>query len=187
MMQELPGILNRLVAAYQARKERGRDLVTDPTIQREFEQASDRVTMWMAEEMRIVQGVIPGQTLPADGCTIPTVLGDMFNRWAVDNHSSGMTRKKVVQRVASLPGVVEVRQERTKSRAFNVVRKRDGDDGLSAGSAGSAPIPETIKESRSGPTEAVQEKVSPGAAEPAEPAESQLGDYFSGAGPNPWS
>jgi putative DNA primase/helicase len=67
MREELPGILNRLIDAYRKRKERGRDLVTNPAIQREFEQASDRVQMWMAEEMTIIvkvgdQPVIPGQT-----------------------------------------------------------------------------------------------------------------------------
>lgn len=166
MMDELPGILNRLIAAYQERKRRGRDLVTNEDVQREFEQASDRVMMWLAEEMHVVtehdgQRVYPGMTLPWQKGSTGKDLFGKFGEWAIENGSfARMGKGKFLQRVQALPGVVEIRLGGTGSgvRGFNVVERAD--DPPSAESAESASVSDTFADSGSPNREPETQKVS---------------------------
>lgn len=135
MSQELPGILNRLVRARQRRVQRGHDLFTAPEIRAEFERASDRVQMWLEEEMRIViehdgRTVIEGMSLPTDCGTAPTPLTDFFNEWAQENHMAGLGRKGLIQRLTSRDGVgiVNVRLGRDKKRGLNLVKRNESDN-----------------------------------------------------------
>jgi putative DNA primase/helicase len=146
MMRELPGILNRLVNAYRARKKRGHWMKTDPGTQEKFEQASNRVRMWFAEEMTVVtevgdKAVVPGMTMSANACKTGAQLTVMFNTWLADNGSkSKMGKSKIMQRVAQIPGVYEVRLN-GQTRAFNVTERTDeaSADPISPKSAESTP------------------------------------------------
>jgi hypothetical protein len=53
MLQELPGILNRWIKAYQRLTERGHFLPSAADVAREFETRSDRVLQWLDEVMII--------------------------------------------------------------------------------------------------------------------------------------
>jgi putative DNA primase/helicase len=131
MMAELPGILARLVRAWQRRRARGEDLRTNPAVRQEFEAASDRVQQWLDEEMFIVRALLEGQEVPAgqfsDGST-PTELHRMFTHWAGQNGHHGMGRNKLTQRLTSRDGVVEVRIVPGRVRALNIRKRRDTDD-----------------------------------------------------------
>lgn len=161
MLQELPGILNRLIRAWQERKARGHDLDADPVVRQKFEQASDRVALWMAEEMRIVsrvttrkdakdplraiKPVAPGMTLAADMALTRDELYESFTEWAVENGARiSMGKSKLMQRIQSMPGVVEVRIGRSKVRGFNIRRrKEDEPDPAVAKVAEVAPVGKT--------------------------------------------
>jgi putative DNA primase/helicase len=135
---ELPGIFNRLVRAWQARKARGSFLETVPEIRHEFETMSDRVRQWLDEDMEVIRevdgvAVSRGSSWPVAVSTTPTELSRLFNRWAEANNTSTMGRNKVTQRLTSYDGVVEVRQVPTKARALNIVARRTSGSGGSSG------------------------------------------------------
>jgi putative DNA primase/helicase len=179
MLEELPGILNRLVAAYRARKERGNWLETSPDVQREFEQASDRVQMWVAEEMEIVPGLTPGQTVTVDQGNTGKWLAHLFNDWA----DRPMGRNKVIQRLAQLPGVVEVRLGGHGSavRGFNVVERK----AVPAEPAVPATISETSQLTEQGTGEVKSNEVSQETAGTAGSAGTATADPYTPPDPPP--
>jgi putative DNA primase/helicase len=170
MKTELPGILNRWVAAYQRLLSEG-PLATDAAVAHEFEVRSDRVRQWVAERMEVtgpgsLEGspgsyggpagsFVPGQEIETAGMTTKRELAAQFNRWADDNHGSKMGERRVIDRLTSLDGVVEVR-DKAGRRGLNIVQRREkewGDDrGVSEapGSSGSfkplLPIPSLTKD-----------------------------------------
>jgi putative DNA primase/helicase len=143
MAQELPGILARLVRAWQRRYARGHDLPSNPDVRNEFERASDRVQMWLEQEMEVIlevdgKPVTEGSTLPTHLSLTPTALTELFSKWAAENHMAGMGRTKLMQRLKSREAIVEVRQERTKARALNLIKATEGSGGSSGPSGGSS-------------------------------------------------
>jgi hypothetical protein len=131
MMKELPGILNRLIRAYRRRKDRNAWLDTDIATMAEFESASDRVKLWVREEMQIVtehkgEPVVAGQVLPMHLCHTQKALARMFGESATTTRQPGMGATKLAQRLRKIPGVTDVRQAGTKIRALNII-ERDGE------------------------------------------------------------
>jgi putative DNA primase/helicase len=129
MMTELPGILNRLIRAYRRRKDRGQWLDTDLSILAEFDRASDRVKLWLSEEMQIVtehkgERVVSGQSLPLDKCSTVKTLARLFAEHAATSRQSGIGATKLGQRLREMDGVTDVRQGGTV-RALNII-ERDG-------------------------------------------------------------
>jgi hypothetical protein len=113
-------------------------------VRAKFEQASDRVQMWMAEDMDITREVdgkrvLPGQALPAELGNTGKEMYRLFTVWAIENGGHGMTKGKLLQRLQAIPGVMDVRlgSRGAGGRGFNV-RERDDDDPRSASSADSA-------------------------------------------------
>jgi putative DNA primase/helicase len=133
IMTELPGVLARLVKAYRAHAERGhRYLETDPQIMEEFDQGSDRVRMWVAEEMEIWPAERADMEMPAGQFSTATELTGQFNQWATRNHGSNMGRNTLKGRLTSIDGVMEVRGP-DRSRGLNVSKRvnRPGSSGTS--------------------------------------------------------
>lgn len=133
MAHELPGILARWVRAWQRRNSRGHALATSPAVLREFETRSDRVRQWLDEKCVIWtehdgKPVTPGRTLPPAVATAPRALAQAFNDWAKENQAHGMGQRKILDRLATVTGVVEVRVLPSKSRAFNITVRHDDDD-----------------------------------------------------------
>jgi P4 family phage/plasmid primase-like protien len=136
MLKELPGIFNRLVQAWQARQARGRDLDQDPAVRQEFEQASDRVTQWVAEEMIVLheydgRRLSEGQQLPAeafDETMDAKSLRILFDSWAAANGSRGMGRNMLISRLTSKNGVLRVRIGPTRKERFAIRKRREDED-----------------------------------------------------------
>jgi P4 family phage/plasmid primase-like protien len=145
MMGELPGILRRLVAAWQRRAERGRWLDTPAEVQAEFEERSDRVRQWVTQRCTVWTGSSPGQHLPTDEVTGRRELARAFNYWADANAGARMTTGKVIDRLTSIDGVVEVRSEGSGARGLNISVKpdleEDNGDEDAPGSSGSSDLP----------------------------------------------
>jgi putative DNA primase/helicase len=142
MLDELPGILVRLVRAWQRRMARGKFLTTAPEVADEFDRLSDRVRMWLAEHMTIV---------PTDSATVAesdglpaTRLAKLFNDWAVENNLGKLGRTRFVGRLTCVDGVQEVRIGRSKTRGYNVVVRRDGGESGSGGTS-APPLPQQTR------------------------------------------
>jgi putative DNA primase/helicase len=134
MMAELPGILVRWVRAWQRLTERGAPLQTDERVRKEFEIRSDRVRQWVAEAC-VVQAVLPGgpavlpgSELPMSMATTKRQLAQAFNRWAEQNNGSRMGERKIIDRLTSMKGVVEVRRMPGSIRALNVTLRAEDDE-----------------------------------------------------------
>jgi P4 family phage/plasmid primase-like protien len=136
MLTELPGILSRLVRAWQRRTARGTYLDTAAEIRADFEQRSDRVRLWVAERCRIIRRRPDGEPLVAS-CLLPfdqmntkRHLARLFNDWAQEQGGSAMRmgERKVIERLTSIDGVIEVRCEGTKAKGLNVVLRSDDHD-----------------------------------------------------------
>ena len=124
MMNELPGIFNRLVAAWKSRHERGGFRDTAPAVRADFEAKSDRVRLWLSERGLITtlpdgNAPAPGQTLPTDRITKPRLLAQMFNTWAQEQGGSKMGERKIIERLTSIDGVVRV-QGPNNVRGLNI-------------------------------------------------------------------
>lgn len=124
MRLELPGILVRWVRAYGRVLERGGYLQTDAGVRKEFETRSDRVAQWVADVCLITEAT-PGQNLPDAKCTGRRESARSFNAWAERNGGRSMGERKIFDRLGHIPGVVEVRAGKSRSRAFNIVVKDD--------------------------------------------------------------
>ena len=124
MMNELPGIFNRLVAAWKSRRERGSFRDTAPAVRADFEAKSDRVRLWLSERGLITtlpdgNAPSPGQMLPTDRVTKPRLLAQMFNTWAQEQGGSRMGERKIIDRLTSIDGVVRVQDPR-RVRGLNI-------------------------------------------------------------------
>jgi putative DNA primase/helicase len=179
MMRELPGILNRLIAAYRARRERGHDLNVNPAIRQEFEHASDRVAQWVAEEMvhlREFDGkrVEEGMQLPAealDWTSDAKSLRGLFNVWAGENGFHEIGRNTLIQRLTSKNGVVRVRVGPTRKERFAIRKRREGEDPEVPEASG--PFPATLNFSEKGEGgESQMREVGAEASEPPDPPKS---------------
>jgi putative DNA primase/helicase len=136
LREELPGIFNHLVRAWQARRDRGRDLDIDPAVQREFEHASNRVSQWISEEMAYLDEwegapVTEGMRLPEEALRVTMDAKSLrlnFNGWAKANGYGEMGRNKLIQRLTSTNGVVRVRVGPTRKERFAISRQRETED-----------------------------------------------------------
>lgn len=177
MLDELPGILRRWVAAWQRLTARGTYLPTAASVRHEFEVRSDRVRQFFADELAVtlidsagtpvmVAGTfggaplsgsleVPGEgaELPATMTTTPTEVVGMFRSWSesVGGHGS-MGRNKLVERLTSINGVVRVRRQGTGARSLNIARRAGGDPW--EGGEPPAPSDDVPPAGRSGSSEA---------------------------------
>jgi len=121
MLQELPGILCRWVAAWRAFNERGTYLPTAPDVAEEFETKSDRVARWVATRCDIHPDVA-GQLVGAEHGEGLSVLYKAFQAWVKDDGGADpMSRPKFAERLRTIPGVGEVRlRHRSKNLGVNV-------------------------------------------------------------------
>lgn len=121
IMEELPGILVRWVAAWQRYTARGGYLPTDPTVMREFETRSDRVALWVSEKCT-VHADAAGRLVGPEQGTKKSTLHEMFKAWAKDEDSSApMSARKFWERLRSVSGVAEVRlRNENKNLGLNV-------------------------------------------------------------------
>lgn len=137
LLSELPGILVRWVEAWQRRANRGRALPLAVDVSAEFETRSDRVRQWVSEQCVVVSeaptgaggelvAVMPGAVLPPAFATGPRALAKAFNAWAVENGGSRMGERKVIDRLTSMDGVLEVRSAPAKGRALNIITAEEG-------------------------------------------------------------
>lgn len=131
MREELPGILVRWVKAYQRLGQRGTFLPTLARVREEFDTRSDRVAQWVSE-VCVIEPATYGQSLPEAKCTVRREAARAFSAWAERNGGHRMGERKVFDRLAQIPGVVEVRAGRKASRAFNIVIRQDPDSAAPA-------------------------------------------------------
>jgi DNA polymerase-1 len=116
---ELPGILLRLVTAWQRWNDRGGYQKTNENIRIGFEQSSDRVRQFVAECCVITPVDGPDRTLPEDQTVTKRDIARAFNEWAAINHGHSMASRKIIDRVLSIPGIYECRQAGDKRRAIS--------------------------------------------------------------------
>lgn len=121
LRRELPGILRRWVAAWQRFRERGSYMATDPAVQREFENRSDRVARWVDEKC-CVNPEMTGKLVGAECGDSVQSLYVAFKQWTKDDGSAdAMSRPKFSERLRSMEGVGEVRlRHRNKNLGLNV-------------------------------------------------------------------
>ncbi len=139
MMAELPGILVRWVRAWQRLAGRGRRLPTPAGVWAEFEERSDRVRQWVADCCEVTGGsATPGSVMPPTRMTSKRWLARAFNAWAKEQGGSPMGERKIVERLTSINGVVEVRSsfDKTRGLSIRVVTDEDSVDLLRGGSSG---------------------------------------------------
>lgn len=135
MANELSGVLRRWQRAFVRLRERGQFQPTAWAVLVEFETASDRVRMWMAEEMSVVltfedaegvqRAVSDGQNCPRGSGMTPTELHAVFGSWATENGYSTLGKQKFVSRLTSLNEVVNIRLRPKSTRAINVIKKTE--------------------------------------------------------------
>lgn len=126
LMAELPGILARWVRAYGRFLERGGYGATDAATQSSFESKSDRVVQFF-QDMCTVTEARHGDKLTESESTGRRDTAMAFNAWSERNGGSKMGERAFFQRLASIPGVVEVRVG-TGRRAFNLTVAKADDD-----------------------------------------------------------
>ncbi len=131
---ELPGILARWVKAWQRMHGRGGVYqTTSARVAKEFETRSDRVRQWVEERCLIHtvtdEGapIAHGTTVKFELATTKVDLVNAFNAWADQNNGSKMGQRKVIDRLLTVPGVVEVRRNPTKVRCLNVTLRDEKD------------------------------------------------------------
>jgi DNA polymerase-1 len=130
--EELPGVLNRWITAYQRLRSRGRFLPTKQDVQDKFDIASNRVRQWVEDEMVIIgthptdgRAVAPGMELPAGYATGPRQLYQRFNHWADSVGGMKLGEKRVIARLRSIPGVCDVKVLPNRAIALNVVVNKE--------------------------------------------------------------
>lgn len=122
MRSELAGILVRWVRAWQRLTARGQRLETPADVRAEFEERSDRVRQWVADCCEITGGgsATPGAILPPSEVASKRWLARAFNAWAREQGGSPMGERKIVERLTSINGIVEVRNSIDRSRGLNL-------------------------------------------------------------------
>jgi putative DNA primase/helicase len=139
LREELPGIVNRWVKAYQRFLLRGNYAPTDTRVDTEFEQGSDRVRQWVAEMLAVV--AVSGRSiLPPTEATTATQLSALFSAWATANGGHTLGRNKLVMRLTSINGVERVRIAPTKAWGLNLVVRPEGEQGFEPGAPGVAEV-----------------------------------------------
>ena len=119
IMSELPGILVRLVTAWQRKARRGAYLPTDPAVMAEFTQKSDRVAHWVSEYCTVAKAD-PRTTLPMDRASTITELFKAFSEIQLQDGGSNMGKTTFAEKLRSVPGVVGVYLP-SRSDGLNVV------------------------------------------------------------------
>lgn len=135
MKEELSGILRRWVKAWQRMNARGHFQATSAAVKHEFEIRSDRVRQWVFERCTIntttADGVTitPGMTVQVSLTTGKRDAARAFNQWATEVVSGGssMGERKIVDRLLTIPGVMEVRRSDTKNVVLNITVKPMGE------------------------------------------------------------
>ncbi|WP_406448983.1 phage/plasmid primase, P4 family [Streptomyces sp. NBC_01622] len=117
IMTELPGILVRLVSAWQRRNVRGTYLPTPKDVQNEFETNSNRLRLFMAEELEAIPAKTDSECL--GGMSLVSVWNH-FETWAEAQKVGGLGRNKFGAWLRTVPGVTEVRITKDGRRGFNV-------------------------------------------------------------------
>jgi putative DNA primase/helicase len=140
MMNELPGILVRLVKAWQRFHARGGYSPTLPEVREAFEVGSNRVRQWISDEMEVAE--TGGRTVVESGKGMTGAeLHRVFTAWTEVQKSKPLGRKAFTAHLTSVNGVMDVRIMPSKARGFNVIRSTDGgNDGGKGGN--SVPIVE---------------------------------------------
>lgn len=144
LRSELPGILVRWVRAWQRIHARGSYAETATSAREEFEEGSDRVRRWVAEERRVVtevpaggsfkvatEGVVavsPGTVLPSDCGATKTELFKAFGEWVTESGMARMNKTTFISRLTSINGVYEVRLLPNKTRGINVAARLDDEN-----------------------------------------------------------
>lgn len=154
---ELPGVLRRWVEARLARKSVGRFATPSAAVLAEFEAASDRVALWLGEEMVVVRAVpgpdgqllavLPEQTLPTTFGATLTDLHAEFQEWAKGSGYGGLGRNKFGERLTRQDGVLKIRigKGAKNQRGLNVIKRQDDED-PSVGSLGNSQSTTAIAE-----------------------------------------
>lgn len=109
MMNELPGILVRWVAAWRRRNERGSDLVISTPVQERFEVSSDRVRQFLANRCKVGEGFMT-----------TTELYAAFKAWVADQGGSTLGKIKFAQRLEGVPGL-EYARGHSRQRGWAVL------------------------------------------------------------------
>lgn len=131
---ELSGVLARWRRAFVRLRERGQFCPTAPDIEAEFEVSSDRVRLWMADEMVIVatldvdgvpQAISEGRNCPTSHATPSARLYEAFTTWTKENGYSAVGKQKFLRRLTSLNGVAEVRVRPTSIRGLNIIKRTE--------------------------------------------------------------
>jgi len=157
--RELAGVLARWRRAFVRLRERRQFRPTNPAVQADFEVASDRVRLWVVEEMQVIGNYegdrpnlsgsklpVPGANLPASLATPNARLYELFTVWAKENGYSALGKQKFLRRLTSLDGVVDVRIKPTLTRGLNVIKRvEDHHDGRSTAKTGSFETPSTMQ------------------------------------------
>jgi len=141
MMNELPGILVRLVTAWQRMHDRGGYSPTLPEVREAFEVGSNRVRQWISDEMEVAE--TGGKTVVATSHgTTASELHRIFTAWTEVQKSRPLGRKAFTAHLTSVNGVQDVRIMPSKARGFNVVRRTENtmEDQLGGKSGNSSPI-----------------------------------------------
>lgn len=146
MRDELPGVLVRWIVALSRLTQRGTFAVTDPDAASEFETATDRVRLWVAEE-RATVALLPDGTAVAEGMTVGTATGttkadlfEAYRSWAKDNGYGAIGKQKFLARLTSIDGIVEVRIRPSKTRGLNIIPAKDDLDFPSSTSPSLSPV-----------------------------------------------
>lgn len=158
MYEELPGILVRLVKAFQRLRARGRYMPTDPVEARRFEDASNRVRRWVNHEMEVIPVHAPGAVVPADVAMTRTELHRAFNAAAERDGEPRIGLWKFGEHIMNIPLVAEVRRLPDKIRALNIIPRKEEEppDGWVAHSN----CPEAVHTSNMPPQKTSSESVS---------------------------
>lgn len=162
IMGELPGILNRLIAAHRRRVERGRMLDTDPRVREQFEKASDKVRQFVDEACEVlpIETGKGGSKNATESQT--TDLYRRFTEWAQDEGKQGLAKSKFRARLTNVPGVFESVSS-GRSRGWNVRvlprgewgTARSEEDGGNDGTLSVSAYPSERASSSSGKSESV--------------------------------
>lgn len=124
MMNELPGILVRLVKAWQRFHARGGYSPTLPEVREAFEVGSNRVRQWISDEMELAE-VAGKNTVDTGKGTTGAELHRIFSTWTETQKAKPMGRKSFTAHLTSVNGVQEVRIKPSFVRGFNVVRRTE--------------------------------------------------------------
>lgn len=123
---ELSGVLKRWQFRLVETATRGHMLPTDPAVAVEFEINSDKIQLWISEDMRIVAPVAVSDfktATPASKGMTASRIYDRFVAWCTDNNVGLIGKQKFYRRLTSVDGVNEVRIGEAKTRGYNLIVK----------------------------------------------------------------